>query len=160
MALFKRTDSDDDQETVSLADDDHAWWAGRDHLERTFVPKHRTPPDVAEPPPVASGSGPAAFSERYSTESLFNWASGPEPDDPTHGGTGLPLDPYRVLGLQPGASLSEVVAAHRSLAKQYHPDQMHGADKDEQVQAAHKMAAVNSAYQELRARLMGKPGSD
>lgn len=90
---------------------------------------------------------------------MFNWASSPEPDDPTHGGTGLPLDPYRVLGLQPGATLSEVIAAHRNLAKQYHPDQMHGADEDEQRRAAQTMSTVNAAYQELRSRLMGHPGA-
>ncbi len=160
MPLFKRTGPDDDDETVSLSDDDHAWWASREHLERPFVPKHRTPAGAVDPPPsVTLGSEPSAFSERYSTESLFNWASSPEPDDPTHGGTGLPLDPYRVLGLQPGATLSEVIAAHRNLAKQYHPDQMHGADEDEQRRAAQTMSTVNAAYQELRSRLMGHPGA-
>ena len=32
------------------------------------------------------------------------------------------VDPYRVLGLQPGASLDQVKSAYRRLAKQYHPD--------------------------------------
>ena len=31
-------------------------------------------------------------------------------------------DPYRVLGLEPGASDDEVKAAYRKLAKKYHPD--------------------------------------
>ena len=30
-------------------------------------------------------------------------------------------DPYRVLGLEPGASDDEVKAAYRRLAKKYHP---------------------------------------
>ncbi len=31
-------------------------------------------------------------------------------------------DPYRVLGIRPEATLGEIKAAHRSLAKRYHPD--------------------------------------
>lgn len=156
MALFKRSDSTDD-EMVSLADDDHAWWAGRDELQRAFVPSDRVPP--ATPTAEAGPAMSASFNDQYSTESLFNWASSSEPDDPTHGGTGLPLDPYRVLGLQPGASLSEVVAAHRSLAKRYHPDQMFDADEADRLAAAQKMSTINGAYHELRTRLMGDPGS-
>ncbi|HET8929437.1 MAG TPA: J domain-containing protein [Acidimicrobiales bacterium] len=152
MALFKRTESDDDDDDmVSLADDNHAWWAGRDELQRAFVPKDRAAPGGAEPTPT----NPSGFTDKYSTESLFNWASSSEPDDPTHGGTGLPLDPYRVLDLEPGATLSEVVAAHRTLAKRYHPDQLFDADDAERVTAAQKMSTINAAYHELRSRLMG-----
>lgn len=165
MALFNRSDdkttdngsgSDD---MVSFDDDAYAWWADRDELERKFVPKkrqdprpHSGRPKAGEPP--VSDSGDSEFAKRYSTESLFNWASSPEPDDPTHGGTGLPIDPYLVLGLRPGASLSDVVAAHRSLAKRYHPDQFFQASPDEQHEAAQKMSTINAAYQELRSRLM------
>jgi DnaJ-domain-containing protein 1 len=156
MALFKRSSSTDD-DMVSLADDDHAWWASRDELQRPFVPSDRVPPAAPStgPGPATSGS----FTDRYSTDSLFNWASSTEPDDPTHGGTGLPLDPYRVLGLQPGASLSEVVAAHRTLAKRYHPDQLFDADEAERLAAAQTMSTINGAYHELRTRLMGDPGT-
>ena len=31
-------------------------------------------------------------------------------------------DPYRILGLKPGASEEEVKRAYRQLAKKYHPD--------------------------------------
>lgn len=154
MAFFKRTIPENDDETVSLADDDHAWWAGRDELQQVFVPRRREVPGAAPPDPVGNTGG---FTEQYSTESLFNWASSTEPDDPTHGGTGLPLDPYRVLGLEPGASLSEVVAAHRSLAKRYHPDQLVDADDADRFEAAQTMSTVNAAYQELRSRLMVRP---
>ena len=34
----------------------------------------------------------------------------------------FPSDPYRVLGLTPGASANEIRSAYRRLAKQYHPD--------------------------------------
>ena len=35
---------------------------------------------------------------------------------------GDPANGYRVLGVQPGASLSELKAAYRERAKQCHPD--------------------------------------
>ena len=50
-------------------------------------------------------------------------------------------DPYRVLGLTPGASKDEVTKAYRKLAKKYHPDLNPGDE-----QAAKKMAEVNAAY--------------
>jgi curved DNA-binding protein CbpA len=53
---------------------------------------------------------------------------------PTH-------DPYRILGILRGASHEEVRAAHRRLAKLYHPD---GATGDER-----RFLAVQEAYQLL-----------
>ena len=50
-------------------------------------------------------------------------------------------DPYRVLGLNPGASKDEVTKAYRKLAKKYHPDLNPG-----DTTAAAKMAEVNAAY--------------
>lgn len=158
MALFKRSnkpDGDDADDMVSFDDAAYAWWANRDRLEREFVPKKREVPRPGEKrhsiptPPKES-----EFAAQYSTDSLFNWASSSEPDAPTHGGRGMSLDPYRVLGLQPGASLAEVVGAHRRLAKEYHPDRHHGTDEAEREQAAQEMSVINAAYQELRKRLM------
>lgn len=156
MALFRRSAKADDDETVSLDDDAYAWWAHRDQLSRAFVPKERTEagPGSVRPDP-AEQQRSSAFAEQYSTESLFNWASGSEPDAPTHGGRGTPLDPYRMLGLQPGASLEEVVGAHRRLAKEYHPDRHHGVDEAGRAHAAEQMSLINAAYHELRSRLSG-----
>ena len=53
-------------------------------------------------------------------------------------------DPYRVLGLSPGASKDEVTKAYRKLAKKYHPDLNPGDE-----QAAKKMAEVNAAYDSI-----------
>ena len=50
-------------------------------------------------------------------------------------------DPYRVLGVQRGADADEVKAAHRRLAKRYHPD---GGSGDEQ-----RFLVVQDAYQLL-----------
>jgi len=50
------------------------------------------------------------------------------------------MDPYKVLGLSPGASQDEIKAAYRRLAKQYHPDINPSAD------AEAKMKEINEAY--------------
>jgi hypothetical protein len=53
-------------------------------------------------------------------------------------------DPYKVLGLNPGASKDEVTKAYRKLAKKYHPDLNPGDEA-----AAKKMAEVNAAYDSI-----------
>lgn len=50
-------------------------------------------------------------------------------------------DPYKVLGLTPGASDDEVKKAYRKLAKKYHPDANPGDKVAEQ-----KMKEINAAY--------------
>ena len=54
-------------------------------------------------------------------------------------------DPYRVLGLEPGASDEEVKQAYRRLAKKYHPDRNPG-----DAEAARKMQEVNDAYERIQ----------
>lgn len=51
-------------------------------------------------------------------------------------------DPYRVLGLAPEATMAEVKAAHRRLAKRYHPDAPHADEV--------RFLAVQDAYELLR----------
>ena len=51
-------------------------------------------------------------------------------------------DPYKVLGLSPGASDEEVTKAYRKLAKKYHPD-LNPNDKE----VAKKMSEINAASQ-------------
>ena len=54
-------------------------------------------------------------------------------------------DPYRVLGLAPGASDEDVKKAYRRLAKQYHPDRNPGDEA-----AARKMQEINAAYEQIK----------
>ena len=54
-------------------------------------------------------------------------------------------DPYKVLGLSPGASDEEVKKAYRRLAKQYHPDRNPGDEA-----AAKKMQEINAAYDQIK----------
>lgn len=54
-------------------------------------------------------------------------------------------DPYRVLGLEPGASDDEVKRAYRQLAKKYHPDM----NPDDEY-AARMMNDINAAYDQIK----------
>ena len=54
-------------------------------------------------------------------------------------------DPYKVLGISPGASDEEIKTAYRKLAKKYHPDLNPGDEY-----AARKMNEVNAAYDQLK----------
>ncbi|MEA2288014.1 MAG: hypothetical protein QOD55_11 [Solirubrobacteraceae bacterium] len=59
--------------------------------------------------------------------------------------TMLPMDPFAVLGIEPGASPQEAGAAYRRLAKRWHPDRGGGPA------AAARMAEINVAYDVMRA---------
>ncbi len=54
-------------------------------------------------------------------------------------------DPYKVLGVQRGASEEEVTKAYRRLAKKYHPDLNPGDPTAEK-----KMAEINEAYELIK----------
>lgn len=56
------------------------------------------------------------------------------------------VDPYQVLGVEPGASLLEIARARRRLAKQYHPDVALGR------LATGRMERVNQAWEILSDR--------
>lgn len=61
-------------------------------------------------------------------------------------------DPYTVLGITRGASLSEVKAAWRRLTREHHPDTLmaKGESGDHIAFATKKMAAINAAYDRIR----------
>jgi DnaJ domain len=54
------------------------------------------------------------------------------------------MDPYAVLGIQPGSSPDEVARAYRAKAKEWHPD-IRGTED-----ALRRMALINAAYEQIR----------
>ncbi len=58
-------------------------------------------------------------------------------------------DPYLVLGVSPDASLANIKAAWRKLARRHHPDLTVG-DAAASRAATKQMAEINAAYEELR----------
>src|SRR3954451_2880676 len=56
-------------------------------------------------------------------------------------------DPYRVLGISPGASSEELHDAYRRLVKLHHPDRNGGSEE-----SAQRFAEIQEAYEEVRAR--------
>jgi DnaJ-domain-containing protein 1 len=136
-------------EFVSLSDEDHAWWAAREDLERAWAPSAR-PQEERQPDDPEPRS---QFAKEFSSESLFDWADGA---DTFAEGEAQPLsgpdDPYVILGVPSNATLDEVVAAHRQLAKQHHPDRLQDAGPEQRAESEHTMRLVNAAYRELQAR--------
>lgn len=58
-------------------------------------------------------------------------------------------DPYKVLGLEPGATKEEVKKAYRRLAMKYHPDKVANMSQDIQDNAARQFREINAAYEEI-----------
>jgi len=58
-------------------------------------------------------------------------------------------DPYDVLGLPRGASWERITAAHRRLARAWHPD---GASADQRGEREELIRRLNVAYAELKVR--------
>lgn len=54
-------------------------------------------------------------------------------------------DPYKILGVSPGASEEDITKAYRRLAKKYHPDLNPGDEA-----AAEKMSEINAAYDKIK----------
>jgi len=61
-------------------------------------------------------------------------------------------DPYKVLGLQSGATKEEIKAAYKRLAAQYHPDKVQHLGKELQDLAHKKFVAIQEAYNEFKAK--------
>jgi DnaJ domain len=54
------------------------------------------------------------------------------------------MDPYAVLGVQPGSSPEAIARAYRQKAKEWHPDVRGSED------ALRRMALINAAYEQIR----------
>ncbi len=57
------------------------------------------------------------------------------------------MDPWKVLGIKPGASAEEAKRAYRDLVKKYHPDRFQ--DPAAKEMANEKLKEINQAYDEV-----------
>jgi curved DNA-binding protein CbpA len=64
----------------------------------------------------------------------------------------MPRDPYRVLGVSPGASSEELHDAYRRLVKLHHPDRNDGSEE-----STRRFAEIQEAYETVRARPRSVP---
>lgn len=106
-----------------------------------FVRRHAVAEEVPQ-----SRSG---FAEYYTYESLFEDV----PDDEA-----TPDDPYSVLRVSREDPWPKIVAAHRRLAKEFHPDRFVEQSADIVRQAELETKRINEAYATLR--LLHQPNVD
>ena len=129
----------DDETTVDLRDGAHAWWAERD-ADDMYVP----PPRGIQVDPDAGARRSGSFTDYFTNESLF--ASPEDFDDRAPAQPTTRLGQARAtLGVSASATWDDIVAAHRRLAKIFHPDVVGVADDGT------TMREINAAYAELRA---------
>ena len=64
-------------------------------------------------------------------------------------GTGVQMDPWKILGLPPGTPFKEVKAHYRRLAKQFHPDELEVLDEKHRQAAARAFIAIKEAYRQI-----------
>lgn len=154
---------------VDLGAAEHAWWAGQDingpWTGPTFrLVRHRDPAleedkDVLaehlgaswrtdfgyeQPAPAEDAPEPEAKDEDKDEDEAKDEPLPPLPADTT--------DPYVVLGVAPSVPWSEIVDAHRTLARRHHPDRFFGADPTKVAAAEEHIRIINTAYQQLRIR--------
>jgi len=61
-----------------------------------------------------------------------------------------PWDPYRILGIEPGASQENIKKAYRQLAGKYHPDKVAHLGDEFKVLAEMRFKDIQRAYDELK----------
>jgi cell pole-organizing protein PopZ len=167
-----------DPDSVAIdTDDDHAWWAQRDDLDRVVNPKKRGAAARAQRAAreafAPAGSRPAAAAGAQQTShnawdpaSVYNWAttasSEPQHDSEQRARFAPPFDsvppaaaaceptPWDVLGLTSEATWSDVSRRHKQLAKEHHPDRHANDAGAVKVRAEARMAEINAAFSDLR----------
>lgn len=129
------------------------WWLGATEPQRLVDRRWRKnkPGDLHPRRRAEDRDRPAepslrADADTFDPDALFR------PPEPASGASpsreAEAVEPWATLGLTSNASWNQVVARHRELAKQHHPDRA-GPDPGATTAAADRMAAINAAFAEL-----------
>lgn len=97
------------------------------------------------------GNRPSNHRSRQDDETSHTYYRNSEQKEPPRRPT-TDEDPYRVLGLEPGASPETVKKAYRELANKYHPDKVAHLGEEFQQIAEQKFKKIQAAYQQLRGK--------
>ncbi len=134
---------------------DTDWWLGQAEPSRVINRRWRSPRpgdlhprrrSTDLPPPREPDVEPAA---PFDPDALLRDRPPVGADDPVVAGPPSgPPQPWAVLDLGSDATWDEIVARHRELAKQHHPDRA-GSDAVAAAAAAERMAEINAAFAEL-----------
>jgi hypothetical protein len=142
-------------EAVPLDGDEHAWWAQQE-VSQAWKPRARKDQPGGEAVADAEPRDILAehFGEDWRTSFEF---SGPSEEDLEEERRREQQaiddqDSYKVLGVEPTASWDEIVEAHRSMARAYHPDRLFGRSEEQRAEGEERIRVINTAYQELRVR--------
>lgn len=136
---------ENDPDSVDLSASEYSWWTERD-LEGG-VPeggqgssrrKGRRGPTPAE-------KKHSTFEDYFSSESLFRPAAEETKPNPID-------DPYGTLGVSRSATWDEIVAAHRRLVKEHHPDRLGDVGGEQRAESDAIIRDLNVAIAELRKR--------
>ena len=100
-----------------------------------------------------TGESPGDFYRRYRYYRRPSPGQGEEGyrkrEAPNHDREG---DPFKILGVEPGASSDEIKAAYRRAVAKYHPDKVTHLGKEFQDLAHRKLVAIQRAYETLAKR--------
>jgi len=101
----------------------------------------RRGPAIEQPTPAAG------FEQYFTYESLFA--------EPAAEATVARPDPHEVLEVERSSPWPEVVAAHRRLVKENHPDHLADAPAEVRSAAEERLRLINSAFAEIRRAQLG-----
>jgi uncharacterized membrane protein YkvA (DUF1232 family) len=94
-------------------------------------------------------SGSAAGTGQTWQEHASRGGPGQESRQESDRGPAQEEDPYKILGLRPGASQEEIKTAYKKLAAQYHPDKVQHLGEEFQELAHEKFVIIQNAYNRL-----------
>ncbi|HET8970915.1 MAG TPA: J domain-containing protein [Candidatus Nanopelagicales bacterium] len=133
-----------------------SWWLGQAEPSKVINRRWRSPRPGSlhprrratdAPPPRETSAGEPA--QPFDADALLREQSRAlATDDPAVDQAAARPEPWATLDLDSDATWDEVVARHRELAKQHHPDRA-GADQAAAAKAAERMAEINAAFAEL-----------